>query len=95
MFQFLPHSVLQMGTIFLSIVIEALPFVMLGCVISGALHVFLTPERVKRILPKNKFLSIIVGSCLGFFSLLVSVGSYRLYISLLRRMCRHIPHLLS
>ncbi|MGX7150569.1 permease [Enterococcus ureasiticus] len=67
MFQFLPHSVLQMGTIFLSIVIEALPFVMLGCVISGALHVFLTPERVKRLLPKNKFLSIIVGSFLGFF----------------------------
>ncbi|MEI5995424.1 permease [Candidatus Enterococcus mansonii] len=67
MFQFLPHSVLQMGTIFLSIVIEALPFVMLGCVISGALHVFLTPERVKKLLPKNKFLSIIVGSLLGFF----------------------------
>ncbi|MDA9470033.1 permease [Enterococcus sp. 5H] len=67
MFQFLPHSVLQMGTIFLSIVIEALPFVMLGCVISGALHVFLTPERVKKLLPKNKFLSILVGSFLGFF----------------------------
>ncbi|MGX7244239.1 permease [Enterococcus quebecensis] len=67
MFQFLPHSVLQMGTIFLSIVIEALPFVMLGCVISGALHVFLTPERVKKLLPKNKLLSIIVGSFLGFF----------------------------
>ncbi|OJG27839.1 permease [Enterococcus caccae] len=56
-----------MGTIFLSIVIEALPFVMLGCVISGALHVFLTPERVKKLLPKNKFLSIVVGSLLGFF----------------------------
>lgn len=67
MFQFLPHSVLQMGTIFLSIVIEALPFVMLGCVISGALYVFLTPDRVKKLLPKNKFLSIIVGSLLGFF----------------------------
>lgn len=67
MFQFLPHSILQMGTIFLSIVIEALPFVMLGCVISGALHVFLTPERVKKILPKNKFLSIVVGSFMGFF----------------------------
>jgi uncharacterized membrane protein YraQ (UPF0718 family) len=67
MFQFLPHSVLQMGTIFLSIVIEALPFVMLGCVISGALHVFLTPERVKKLLPENKLLSILVGSVLGFF----------------------------
>lgn len=67
MFNFLPSSVLQMSTIFLSIIIEALPFVLLGCLISGALQTFLTPERVKKILPKNKFLSIIVGSLLGFF----------------------------
>lgn len=67
MFNFLPHSVLQMGTIFLSIIIEAIPFVLLGCLISGALQVFLTPERVQRILPKNKFLAILVGSFLGFF----------------------------
>lgn len=67
MFDFLPSSVLQMGTIFLSIVIEALPFVLLGCIISGALQVFLTPERVRRILPQNKFLSVVVGCGLGFF----------------------------
>lgn len=67
MFNFLPHSVLQLSTIFLSIVIEAIPFVLLGCVISGILQVYLTPERVKRLLPKNKFLSIIVGSLIGFF----------------------------
>lgn len=67
MFSFLPNSVLQMSTIFLSIVIEALPFVLLGCLISGALQVFLTPERVKRWLPKNRFLSILTGSILGFF----------------------------
>ncbi len=67
MFSFLPNSVLQMSTIFLSIVIEALPFVLLGCLISGALQVFLTPERVKRWLPENRFLSILTGSVLGFF----------------------------
>ncbi|MHC5227666.1 permease [Enterococcus sp. LJL99] len=67
MFHFLPNSFLQMSMIFLSIVIEALPFVLFGCIISGALQVFLTPERVKKILPKNKFLSICVGSVLGFF----------------------------
>ncbi|OTP10075.1 ABC transporter membrane protein [Enterococcus sp. 10A9_DIV0425] len=67
MFSFIPNSVLQMGTIFLSIIIEALPFVLLGCFISGALQVFLTPNRVKRWLPKNRFLSIVVGSILGFF----------------------------
>lgn len=63
----LPNSVLQMSTIFLSIVIEAFPFVLLGCLISGAIHVFLTPERVIRLLPKNKVLSIFLGSILGFF----------------------------
>lgn len=67
MFNFLPHSVLQMSTIFLSIVIEAIPFVLLGCIISGALQVFLTPGRVQKILPKNKLLAILVGSFLGFF----------------------------
>lgn len=67
MFSFIPNSVLQMSTIFLSIVIEALPFVLLGCLISGALQVFLTPERVKHWLPNNRFLSILTGSVLGFF----------------------------
>ncbi|OJG84133.1 ABC transporter membrane protein [Enterococcus raffinosus] len=56
-----------MSAIFLSIVIEAIPFVLLGCIISGALQVFLTPERVRKILPNNKFLAILVGSFLGFF----------------------------
>ena len=67
MLQSLPNSVLQMSVIFLSIVIEALPFVLLGCLISGALQVFLTPERVTKILPKNKLASIAMGCGLGVF----------------------------
>ncbi|WP_291291965.1 permease [Enterococcus sp.] len=67
MLQGLPNSVLQMSVIFLSIVIEALPFVLLGCLISGALQVFLTPERVTKILPKNKLASIAMGCGLGVF----------------------------
>lgn len=67
MFSALPNSVLQMSMIFLSIVIEALPFVLLGCIISGALQIFLTPERVTKILPKNKLASIMVGCGLGVF----------------------------
>lgn len=67
MFANLPDSVLQMSMIFLSVVIEALPFVLLGCLISGALQVFLTPERVRKLLPSNKFASILVGCVLGFF----------------------------
>ena len=34
-FQHLPSSVLRAGAIFLSIIIEALPFVLIGSIISG------------------------------------------------------------
>lgn len=67
MFQGLPNSVSQMSMIFLSIVIEALPFVLIGCLISGILHIFLSADRVHKYLPKNTFLAIVVGSILGVF----------------------------
>lgn len=51
-FQQLPTSVLQAGAIFLSIMIEALPFVLIGSIISGAIDVYITPEKVYRALPK-------------------------------------------
>lgn len=67
MFSFLPNSVLQMATIFLSIIIEAFPFVLFGCLVSGFLQIFLSPEWIKKILPKNKILSSLIGAGLGFF----------------------------
>lgn len=70
MFQALPNSVLQMSVIFLSIVIEALPFVLLGCLISGALQVFLTPERVTRLLPKTNWHRSQLVVVWGLFSFL-------------------------
>ena len=53
MFDFnqLPTSVLQAGAIFLSIIIEALPFVLIGALISGFIDVFITPEKVHKLLP--------------------------------------------
>ena len=39
---------------FFSIIIEALPFVLIGSIISGILR-SISPERVYRFLPKNKF----------------------------------------
>ena len=65
-FQHLPSSVLQAGAIFLSIIIEALPFVLIGSIISGIIEVYITPERVYRFLPKNKFGRIFFGTFIGF-----------------------------
>ena len=53
-FSNLPSSVLQAGAIFLSIIIEALPFVLIGSIISGFIEVYVTPDKVYRFLPKNK-----------------------------------------
>ncbi len=62
----LPPSVLQAGAIFLSIIIEALPFVLIGSLISGFIEVFITPEKVLSVLPKNKILAILFGTFIGF-----------------------------
>lgn len=66
-FSQLPDSVLQWSAIFLSIIIEALPFVLLGSVLSGFIDVYLTPDLVNRYLPKNKILRILFGTFVGFF----------------------------
>ena len=57
-FNQLPPSVLQAGAIFLSIIIEALPFVLIGSIISGFIEVYITPDKVYRYLPKNKWCRI-------------------------------------
>lgn len=65
-FQNLPDSVLQWLAIFLSIIIEALPFVLLGSILSGFIEVYLTPDIVNKYLPKQKFLRILFGTFVGF-----------------------------
>ncbi|MBV1943116.1 permease [Streptococcus parasuis] len=68
MFDFnqLPTSFLQAGAIFLSIIIEALPFVLIGAMISGFIDVFITPEKVHKLLPQNRVLAILFGTFIGF-----------------------------
>jgi len=61
----LPQSFLQMNTIFISILIEALPFVTLGVLISGIIQIFVTEEMIAKIMPKNRILAVIFASFLG------------------------------
>ncbi len=65
-FNQLPDSVLQWFAIFISIIIEALPFVLLGTILSGIIEVFITPDIVNKFLPKNKFLRVLFGIFVGF-----------------------------
>jgi uncharacterized protein len=56
---------LQLNTIFISIVIEAIPFIVLGAFISALIEIFVSENMIIRLMPKNRFLSVIAGSFLG------------------------------
>src|SRR6478752_498892 len=58
-------SLLQMNTIFISILIEALPFILLGVIISGIIQIFVTEEMMAKAIPKNKFGAIVLASVIG------------------------------
>lgn len=50
---------------FISIIIEALPFILIGVFVSAILHVYVTDQMIQKFIPKNPFLGIIVASILG------------------------------
>lgn len=58
-------SLLNLNTIFLSILIEALPFVLIGVLIAGVIQVFVTEDHIRRWIPKNRFLAITMSCVIG------------------------------
>ncbi len=59
------QSFLQMNTIFISILIESLPFVLLGVIISGVIQMFITEEMIAKVIPKNRFLAVLSATVIG------------------------------
>ncbi|QNK89882.1 MULTISPECIES: permease [unclassified Sporosarcina] len=55
----IPKSILHVNTIFLSIVLEALPFVFLGVFTSALIQTFVSEEAVQRFIPKNPIIAIV------------------------------------
>jgi uncharacterized membrane protein YraQ (UPF0718 family) len=60
-----PPSLLNLNTIFLSILIEALPFVLIGVLIAGMIQIFVTEEHIQRWIPKNKIMAVIMSCVVG------------------------------
>lgn len=54
-----------MSTIFLSIIIEALPFILLGVFVSALIHVFVSEETVARIVPRHALVGMLAASFMG------------------------------
>lgn len=53
--------------VFISIVLEAVPFILLGSLISGLIHVLVPEDTLKRFIPTGRFPSVLAGAFLGFF----------------------------
>ncbi|WP_432352770.1 permease [Sporosarcina sp. A2] len=56
---------LQFNTIFISILIEALPFILLAVIISALIQLWVTDEMLTKLIPKNRFLSVLTATSLG------------------------------
>jgi len=57
---------LQTGaTVFVAIMIQATPFLLLGVVLSGAIAAFVPGSFWRRVMPKNKALAVPVAGCAG------------------------------
>ncbi|MGM7721755.1 permease [Metabacillus sp. Hm71] len=60
-----PASLLNLNTIFISILIEALPFVLIGVLIAGVIQIFVTEEHIGRFIPKNRLLAVLMSCVVG------------------------------
>nr|WP_214289306.1 permease [Bacillus subtilis] len=58
-------SFLQLNSIFISILIEAIPFILIGVILSGIIQMFVSEEVIARIMPKNRFLAVLFGALAG------------------------------
>ena len=60
---------------FLSVLFEGIPFLLLGSVISGFVDVFVSSERIARIMPKNGVASVLLCGVLGLVFPMCECGS--------------------
>src|SRR5262245_5595317 len=62
-------------TIFLGIFIEALPFLLCGVLASSLIHLFVSPEWVRRLSPRSPVRAALLGALLGLVFPVCECGS--------------------
>jgi len=70
---------------FVSIVWEAFPFVVLGALIAGILEEVVPQQAISKIIPKNLFLAVGIGACLGLIFPMCECGIVPVMRRLLRK----------
>src|SRR5438132_7285969 len=70
---------------FLSILYEAMPFIVLGAVIAGVLEELVPQQLIARVVPKNRFVAIALSSLLGLVFPMCECGIVPVMRRLLRK----------
>ena len=70
---------------FTSIIYEALPFIVLGVLIAGLLEEFVPQQALARIIPRNRYLAIMLGGILGLVFPMCECGIIVVMKRLLRK----------
>lgn len=53
------------STIFLSIILEGFPFIIIGALVSSIIQVFVSEELIRKLIPRNKFLGLVCTAMMG------------------------------
>lgn len=59
------NQIYEFSTIFISIMIDTIPFVILGSFVSAIIQIYISEERIKRIIPKNEILAYLEMAIIG------------------------------
>lgn len=60
-----PNRLLDVNTIFLSILLEAIPFILLGVFVSAVIQVFIHEDMLKRYIPSNPIIALFPAVIMG------------------------------
>ena len=71
--------------LFVSVFYEAMPFIVLGALISGVLEELVPQEMMARIIPRNRLLAISMGALLGLIFPMCECGIVPIMRRLLRK----------
>ena len=64
-FTTIPNSFFNVNTIFLSIILEAIPFILLGVFASAIIQSFVSENVIQKLVPRNAYLAVIPAALLG------------------------------
>ena len=64
-FNRIPNSFFNVNTIFLSIILEAIPFILIGVFVSAIIQSFVSVNAIRRLLHRNAYLAVIPAALLG------------------------------